>query len=159
MSEYYDEERERDRSLMAKRRQAEVNALVDMRGKVIGHWPCRNTDCRKPVVVTDAAFERFEQFNKYLRARRDPPLSTAEIVFCGECELVVARMRAKKYADRDARTKAAIVELKGGAIGARADFLYAQLIKDHHPDVPGLKTAIEERRQGGKGKNVGKREF
>ena len=147
---YHNEEIAKERQLQARRKSAD--SLRDMRSRIIAHWPCRNTKCRQPVSVTEDAMAAFETFNRKLRAERNPPLGTGDVVVCDLCAPQLERYAAKAYEERRLRTKDAIVELKAGAIGARAEFLYAQLIKDDHPDIVGLRAAIDEKRAGAKSK-------
>lgn len=148
--QYNSEELAKERQLMARKKSA--NSLRDMRGTVVGHWPCRNPECRKPVEVTDDTMTAMATFNKQLRAGRNPPIASGEVVVCADCMKLLDAQRMRVQEKQRVRTKEAIIELKAGAIGARATFLYAQLEKDNHPDIAGLRSTIEEKQQGSKTK-------
>ena len=141
-------ERERDRALMARTKSTGEPTWSPQ--KSVGYWACRNDRCRKPVQVYVDAQVQVVTFNKILRARMEPPINTAEIVFCATCEPYLAEERMKRQAARSTEVTKLIRELKAGPNWERADAIYAELKKLHHPDVKGLREAIETKSNSSK---------
>ncbi|TXH57063.1 MAG: hypothetical protein E6Q97_05070 [Desulfurellales bacterium] len=139
------EENERDRRLRERR---QADGLVDLRSNVVVHWPCKNDRCRKPVEVTEACAGRLASFNDLLRAKREPTINTANVVYCDTCEGYKRERLQAVLSQRASETTKLIQELKAGANWQRQDEIYKRLEELRHPDLPGLRQAMAEKANG-----------
>ncbi len=110
-------------------------------------WNCRG--CGSPVPVTEEALHACGTFDRELVRKGEPPLVRNRIVFCSDCK----EQGFKISADRNRKaidTLADLIrQLKDEPPPNEA--YTAELLRKcallHHPDVDGLKQAIEERRK------------
>jgi hypothetical protein len=132
----------RDRTRIRKPVRFEVDTVV-------AQWPCRT--CHQPTDLTTAGADRFEQFNKMLRARGERPLSTGEVLFCTKCEAE----KRKHEADANRRKVDGLAE-KIRALKADPPpppeverVLVKAIEAAGHPDVKGLLDTIKAKREAG----------
>lgn len=132
-----------------------------VRPKFVGAWKCRTPACGALVDIIEETMERWAIFNRQLRAKGEPPIDTSQVVFCAACmELYRASSsdKRRKEVDRMAdvirqlkdRSSIISVEYNGQRHTLEVPEAYKRLEKWGHPDVPGLKQAIETAEVGSK---------
>jgi len=115
---------------------------------ILGQVPCRNR-CGRLVDWPDAAQDRFEFFNAVLERRGEAPLDKTRILFCTPC-IEAGKLEAGNVRRKEVDIVAGwIRELKDGCDAKRDAELLTKLAKVH-PDIDGLKQALNERRKTGK---------
>ncbi len=113
--------------------------------RIVERVPCR-ARCGQLADWTDEAEQAFETFNRALAAKADAPLDKTKIAFCSACvdegrKLIADNSR--KHVDKLAEK---VRELKDSERPWDEGELLSQLRKLGHPDIPGLVSALRDRR-------------
>lgn len=126
----------------------------------VAWWPCRGLNRANPcpqrtlVGVTSDVVEQLFAFNERLRRMGDDALDSSEVVRCLPCIRGIAAQRAPALRKRVGEVAECVRQLKASPDPRRERELIKQLEAWHHPDVPGLLQAIEERTRANGGKRV-----
>lgn len=121
----------------------------------VDEWKCRNPKCRVMVGVTQDAVDALADANRILTRRGEEPLSTAEVVVCDSCRVLLAAQLLKRQATNRERVADVVSQLKAGekSIRVRRDdgvemvnreAALQQLHVWGHPDVQGLRQWLYE---------------
>jgi hypothetical protein len=122
----------------------QVRELLD--DPVITRWRCRTHGCGELVDAPKSAVDSLTVFNAQLERRRQSPIQTDEVLFCGRCK---GNLKVKSDEARRAKSErlAPIVKLlTQSAQPEREHALIRQLREWKHPDVDGLVQALVQRR-------------
>lgn len=118
--------------------------LLHQAAAVVAHWPCRA--CRQPTELTEAGADRFEAFNRVLRARGEEPIATGAVLFCDSCRVEGTAYASKRNRDHVDKLAEKIREYKASHDSRRQAELEHEMAKLHHPDLPGLVEAVKQAR-------------
>lgn len=113
---------------------------------IVAHWKCRRQACRNLVEITETGAEAWLTFNKLLAKKGEPPLDTATIVFCAECDKEYRANEAERAHKRMARIAEVSERLRNETRPNEMRDLAKQLDSLGYSDTGALVAAIKERR-------------
>ncbi len=122
----------------------------------VTQWKCRTPPCKVFVDVDAETVERWEIFNRRLKAQGEKPIASHDVMRCASCEVELAKIQPIRLRKRADRTASVIKQLKAGDKvirfkdndgdhGANEAEAFQMLRKWGHPDVEGLQQAMAER--------------
>lgn len=124
---------------------------------VVTQWKCRTPPCKVFVDVNTETVERWEIFNKRLRAAGEKPIGSHEVMICESCQAEHAKIQPLRLRKRVERMADVIRQLKAGDkviryktnegdVATNEADAFKQLRVWGHPDVDGLIAAIGDKR-------------
>jgi len=127
----------------------------------VTQWKCKTPPCKSFVDVDAETVERWEIFNKRLRANGDSkgdarPIASHDVMLCDSCRAEHAKIQPQRLRKRTDRMADVIRQLKAGESVIRFETnegrhsanrteTFAKLIEWGHPDVTGLQQSLAEK--------------
>jgi len=121
--------------------------------KSVGVWACRNPRCRGYAQVFQPNIDAADAFDRQLAQRSEVPLDRTKILYCDACLSEYKRTSPDRRRGQVERMAVAIRQLKESDDPERERDLVANLEAWGHPDVPGLVSALRERKNAERGSN------
>lgn len=124
---------------------------------VVTQWKCRTPACKVFVDVNAETVERWEIFNKRIRAAGEKAIASHEVMWCSACVNLHSAAQSQLLRKQVDRMADVIRQLKAGEpvirwrsksgdhTGNEAEALIA-LKRWGHPDVEGLSAVIADKR-------------